>query len=333
MKRTRVCELLGIEYPIIQAPMNWITNADLAAAVSNAGGLGVIGPNAGERTVTESVMETGDRLHREIRKLRSLTARPFGVNLITVEAEMDFSVGHRAFSDECLKVILQEAVPVVVLTGSGPESYTEQLKKAGVKVLYRAMPANITTAIRGEQAGVDMFVAVGLEGGGHTGLDCIPTFVLIPQIVDALQIPVVGGGGIADGRGVAAALSLGAEGVFIGTRFIATEECPAHLAVKHAIVHACELSTSTVAGIVGILRALRTPVMERCIQMEKAGCSLQEISDTYDSVYVKGMLDGCTAEGTIVCGAGAGLIREMKSAAEVVRDLAAETDNILNRLS
>jgi NAD(P)H-dependent flavin oxidoreductase YrpB (nitropropane dioxygenase family) len=229
-------------------------------------------------------------------------------------------------------VILQEGVPAVVLTGTGPKSYTEQLKSAGVKVLYRAMPANVAVAKKAEQVGVDAFVAVGLEGGGHTGSDCIPTFVLIPQIVDALRIPVVAGGGIADGRGMAAALALGAEGVFVGTRFIATSECPAHSKVKQAILDACDVSTSTVAGLMGILRALRTPVMERCIQMERTGSSLQEITDLYDSGYMKGMLEGNTAEGSLVCGAVTGLITEVKSAGEVVQDIAGEAQTILNRL-
>lgn len=313
--------------------MNWITNAELAAAVSNAGGLGVLGPNAGERLKTESVVETGERLRREIRKLKSITDKPFGVNLVVSEVAIDFGVALTSFSDQCLKVILEESVPAVVLTGSGPESYTEQLKSAGVKVLFRAMPVNVAVAKKAEQAGVDAFVAVGLEGGGHTGSDCIPTLVLIPEIVDALQIPVVAGGGIADGRGMVAALALGAEGVLIGTRFIATTECPAHSRVKQAILDARDVSTSTVVGLMGVLRALKTPIMERCIQMERTGGSLQEITDLYDSGYVEGMLDGSADKGIFVCGSAVGLIKEVKSAAEVVRDIVGEAQLILDKLS
>ena len=131
MRKTRVCDLLGIEVPVIQAPMDWITDAVLAAAVSNAGGLGVIGPNAGERTVTEDIVETGERLRRQIKKMKSLTDRPFGVNLITFEVAIDFPEGGKPYSDQCLKVILEEDIPVAVLVGSGPETYTRQLKEAG----------------------------------------------------------------------------------------------------------------------------------------------------------------------------------------------------------
>lgn len=327
MKKNRLCELLGIEYPVIQAPMNWITWAELAAAVSNAGGLGVIGPNAGERTETKDVVETGERLRRQIKKVKSLTKKPFGVNLMT--SFLDHPGGGEAFTKRCFEVILEEGIPVAVIAGSGPEKYVKQLKNAGIKVLHRGMPVNVTAAKEAEQAGVDALVAVGFEGGGHTGHDRIPTFVLIPQIVGALQIPVVAGGGIVDGRGMAAALALGAEGIYMGTRFIATKECPAHQTVKQAILDATDTSTATVTGPNGVLRALRTPLMERCLQMEANGSSPQEVSNVYRPRYMKGMLEGNMIEGVFVCGAGAGLIKELKSAAEVVRDVINETGEIL----
>lgn len=334
VKKTKMfalCELLDIEYPVIQAPMNWITWAELAAAVSNAGGLGVIGPNAGERTVTKSVMETGERLRRQIRRIKSLTKKPFGVNLNTSQTIVfpDKVESGNLFSDQCLKVILEEGIPAAVLIGSEPERYTKPLKEAGIKVLHRAMPVNVAAARKAEQAGIDAFVAVGFEGGGHTGHDRIPTFVLIPQIVDALQIPVVAGGGIADGRGMAAALSLGAEGIYVGTRFIATTECPAHQTVKQAILDAGDTSTVTVSGLTGVLRALNTPLMERCVQMEASGSTLEEITDLYRAGYTKGMLEGNITEGNFVCGSGSGLIREVKSAAEVVREVLEEAERIL----
>jgi enoyl-[acyl-carrier protein] reductase II len=326
-----LCELLGIEYPVIQAPMNWITWAELAAAVSNAGGLGVIGPNAGERTETKSVVETGERLRREIRRIKSLTRKPFGVNLNTSETIVfpnQLGSGN-PFSDQCLRVILEEGIPVAVLIGSEPERYVRQLTDAGIKVIHRAMPVNVTAAKKAEQAGVDALVAVGFDGGGHTGHDRIPTFVLIPQIVDVLKIPVVAGGGIVDGRGMAAALSLGAEGVYMGTRFIATTECPAHQNVKQAILDAADTSTVAVTGLTGVLRALKTPVMERCVQMEASGSTPLEVTDLYRSGYRKGMLEGNRTEGTFVFGSGAGLIREIKGAAEVVREVVKEAQKIL----
>jgi len=331
MKKNRVCELLGVKYPVIQAPMNWITGSQLAASVSNAGGLGIIGPNAGCREVTKSVAETGERLRAEIANLRSLSNRTFGVNLIVSEVSIVFPQGgeeSKGFSDECLKVIIAERVPVVLLTGKALEEYVRPLKDAGIVVLHRAMPVNVQAARKGEQAGVDAVVAVGVEGGGHSGRDRLPTSVLIPQIVDAVKIPVVAGGGIVDGRGMAAVLALGAEGVFMGTRFIASTECAAHRAVKQAIIDACDTSTLTVEGIPGVLRALKTPLMERCVRMESSGRSLKEISDEYDRGYRTGMLEG-KIEGTFICGAGAGLIREVKSAAAIVLEVIREAERVL----
>jgi enoyl-[acyl-carrier protein] reductase II len=329
MHKNRVCELLGIEFPLIQAPMDWITDANLAAAVSNAGALGVIGPNAGERTVTESVKETGERLRRQIKKVKSLTDKPFGVNLISFGNVDDFPEGGQTYSDQCLKVILEETIPVAVLVGREPETYTRPLKEAGIKVLHRAMPVNVAVAREAEQAGVDAFIAVGLEGGGHTGHDRIGTLTLIPQIADALKIPVIAGGGIVDGRGVAAALCLGAEAVYLGTRFIATEECPAHRNVKQAILDAEDTGTLTVSGLPGVLRALKTPIMERCVRLEASGGSMGEITELYHSGYLKGMLDGETIEGTFVCGAGAGMIKEIKMATDVVHEIITEAEGIL----
>jgi enoyl-[acyl-carrier protein] reductase II len=327
MKRNLLCKLLGIEHPVIQAPMNWITGVELAAAVSNAGGLGVIGPNAGERTETNDIVETGERLRRQIRKVKSMTDKPFGVNLMTSFADHR-DVG-RAFSEQCLRVILEERIPVAILAGSGPKEYTERLKKEQIKVLFRPLQANVSTAKEAEQAGVDAFVAVGFEAGGHTGYDRIPTLVLIPQISDALQIPVVAGGGIVDGRGMAAALSLGAQGIFMGTRFIATPECSAHQNVKQAILDAGDTSTVTVAGTVGVLRALKSPLIERCVQMETNGSTLEERSNLYRPGYATGMVRGNMMDGTFVCGAGAGLIKEIKGAAEVVRDIVKEAEQII----
>lgn len=318
---------MGIEYPVIQAPMNWITGAELAAAVSNAGGLGVIGPNAGERTETKDVVETGERLRRQIRKTKTLTQKPFGVNLMT--SNPDHPGGGSPFSDQCLKVILEERIQVVVLAGSEPEKYLTPLKDSGIRVLHRAMPIHVRVAKKAEEAGIDALVAVGFEGGGHTGHDRIPTFVLIPQIVNGLRIPVIAGGGITNGRGMAAALTLGAEGVYMGTRFIATTECPAHPNVKQAILDAIDTSTVTVTGLDGVLRALKTPLMEHCVQMEARGSKPQEYVSLYRSRYMKGMLEGNMAEGTFVCGAGAGLIKEVKSAGDVVRNIVQEADQVL----
>jgi enoyl-[acyl-carrier protein] reductase II len=161
--------------------------------------------------------------------------------------------------------------------------------------------------------------------------DCIPP-VLVPQIVDALRIPVVAGGGIADGRGMVAALSWGAEGVYMGTRFIATTECPAHEKVKQAIVEADDVSTIALRGILGMVRSLKTPLATRCAEMEAGGCSLKEITDLYHSGYIRGMLEGNAIEGTFICGAACGLIREVKGAATVVQDTIREAEQVLTKL-
>jgi NAD(P)H-dependent flavin oxidoreductase YrpB (nitropropane dioxygenase family) len=310
--------------------MTWITWAELAAAVSNAGGLGVIGPNAGERTVATDAVETGERLRRQIKKIKSLTKNPFGVNILI--AESDYPPGGKAYSDQCLKIVLEEGIPVAVLSGRAPETYTKQLKDAGIKVLHRALPINVESAKRAEQVGVDALIAVGFEGGGHVGHDCLPTFVLIPQIVDAVRIPVVAGGGIMNGRGMAAALALGAEGVYLGTRFIATTECVAHKNFKEAILNANDTNTATCTGVIGVLRALANPLMKRCIQMETNGSTPLERAKVYAGGFRKGMIEGDMTEGVLACGAGAGMIKEIKSAAEVVYDIVKEADQMLSRL-
>jgi len=328
--RTRLCDLLGIEHPIIQAPMDWITNARLAAAVSNAGGLGVMGPNAGARTVTSNVEETGERLRRQIREAKALTTKPFGVNLVAMKAPDDFP--EDAFSDQCYKVVLEEGVPVVVFVGNAPERYVGGLKDAGIKVLHRALPVDVGTAVQAEALGVDALVAVGYEGGGHTSASCESTSVLVPAIVDAVKIPVVAGGGICDGRGVAAALALGADGAYLGTRFIATVECPAHPSVKQTIVEAGDAATVTLAGTLGVHRALDGPVISRCRQMESDRRSLREITETYHARYRKGMLEGDLEAGVVVCGSCCSLVRSVQDAGTVVRELAEQTDRVLATL-
>ena len=331
MKKTKICDLLSIEYPVIQAPMNWISWAELAAAVSNAGGLGCLGPNAGTRTVTTDVIETGERLRQQIRKVKTLTDKPFAVNIVV--ALPDYPKQGKEFSDQCMKVVLEEGVPAVILVGDDPSSYAERLKNADIKILHRGCPVNVEIARKAEQAGVDAFIAVGYEGGGHTGADKIPTFILIPQIVDAVKIPVVAGGGIADGRGLVAALALGAEGIYLGTRFMATVECPAHTKMKQAIVQATDTSTAACQGVFGMLRALKNPMMERLLEMESHGATPLEMARTYAEGFRHGLLEGDTQNGVLVCGAAAGMINEIGSVTEVINSIIAEADALLAKLT
>lgn len=331
MEKTRLCKLLDIEHPVIQAPMNWITGAELASAVSNAGGLGVIGPNPGLEKETSDVFETGEILRRQIRKAKSLTRRPFGVNIAS--ASNDLRPGGKPYSDQCIKVVMEEYVPIVVLSGDSPEIYVKQLKKDGITVLHRPLPVNTYVAKKSEHVGVDALIAVGFEGGGHTGFYRIPTFVLIPQVVESLKIPVVAGGGISTGKEMAASMVLGAEGVFIGTGFIVADECPAHPNVKKAIINSNDTSTVTIEGLNRlVLRALKNPIIERCIQMEKNGNSVEEITTLYRSCYRKGMLEGDIENGTFIFGAGAGLIKKERSAGDIVAGIVDEAGQILKGL-
>ena len=221
---------------------------------------------------------------------------------------------------------------MAVLVGGDPRAYTWQLKEAGIKVLHRGLPVNVEAAQKSEKAGIDAYIVVGFEGGGHIGHDCIPNFVLIPQIVEAINIPVVAGGGIVDGKGMAAALAFGAEGIYMGTRFIATKECAAHEDFKRAIVDAIDTSTATCTGSLGVLRALKNSMLEHSIQMEISGSTSMETARIYASKFREGMLEGKMDEGTLPCGAGAGLIESVKSAAEVVYDTVREAQQILDSL-
>ena len=326
MKKNRICELLSIKYPIVQAPMSWISDAVLTAAVSEAGGLGVIGPNAGAKTITTDVFETAERLRNQIKETKLRTEKPFGVNIMCFERDW-------AFSDECVKVILKEGVPVACLCGDQPERYIKQLKSAGVKTLLRALPtSNVEVARKSEQLGIDVFVAVGYEGGGHLGTDAIPTFVLIPQITDAIRIPVLAGGGIVDGRGMLAAMILGAEGVYLGTRFIATHECPAHQTYKQAIIDANDTSTVVFSGIVAICRAFKTPLVDNFIRMENAGTADAEENAKLHRHSSLPWITGNWDDAAFPCSAAVGSIKQITSAAEVVQGMDKEYDRILKRL-
>jgi len=227
--KTKLTSLLGIEHPIILASMAWVTNAEMVAAISNAGGLGTLGPNAGARVVTKDVDETGERLREQIRKVKALTAKPFAVNFVVGAAGLD-----KEFSDRCIEVGIEEKVPVAIVSQGSAKVHTARLKEAGMKVIH--VCASVGHALGAEKAGVDAVVASGTEGGGHSGFDQNTTFTLVPQVARAVSVPVIAGGGVADGRQLVAALALGAEGVYVGTRFIATEECPAHPRYKQAIL-------------------------------------------------------------------------------------------------
>lgn len=327
MKRTRICELLGIEHPIIQAPMNWITGANLAAAVSNAGGLGTMGPNAGATAITQDVTLTGERLRNEIRKAKTLTEKPFAVNFPIGFGEL------RAFADRCIEVALEEGIPVAIVSMGSPEIYTGRLKQAGVRVLH--IVASVRHAGKAEGAEVDAVVAQGYEAGGHSGVDKLPTLVLVPQVVNAVRIPVIAAGGIADARGVVAALALGAEAVYMGTRFVATHECDAHPDMKQAVVTANDTSTISWGRKlgVGIGRSLRNEFTRKYLEMETSGASFKDLGSlVLAHPMMNSLVLGDLVNSEAPCGAAAGLIKGIVSAREIIESITAEVPEILAKL-
>ena len=303
MKRTRVCDLLGIEYPIIQGGMSWIANAELAAAVSNAGALGVISPNAGMRPGGNVV----ENLRGQIGKAKSLTDKPFGVNLLIQTPAIE----------ELVEVVIEEGIQVVTTAAGNPALYTSWLREAGVKVLH--VVASVRHASGAERQGVDAVIAEGYEAGGHNGFDELPTFVLVPQVVDAVSIPVLAAGGIADSRGLAAALALGADGVQMGTRFVATYECIAHQSFKQGVVDAIDTGTVITQRKLGPTRTLKNGFTAKLLEMEGRGATPDELLAFIGTGRsYSGQLGGDLTDGEAYSGANAGMIMQVVSAADVV---------------
>ena len=321
MKGRRICDLLGIKYPIIQAPMIWITGANLAAAVSNAGGLGTIGLNAGAKNLTTDLDMIGERLRSQIRKAKGLTDKPFAINI---------AVPEQPFSDRYVEVAIEEEITAAIMVGDSPQSYTKRLQAAGIKVLYKPLTrVTVDAAKQAEQAGVDAVIMVGCEGGGHSGIDQLTTLVLIPQVAEAVKIPVIAGGGIADARGAAAAFALGADGVFIGTAFIATIECDAHPNVKRAIINATDTSTVAWIGDLGQVRLLKNNYAMRVLESKPNSASKDEIGKSSLNLdkHRPALIEGKVEDFYLSLGAGAGLVKEVVSAGELVRRIAAGIEN------
>jgi NAD(P)H-dependent flavin oxidoreductase YrpB (nitropropane dioxygenase family) len=315
MNTNRVCQLLGIQYPIVQAPMNWICGAELAAAVSNAGGLGTLSLNAGAKTVTRDMTVTGERLRDQIRKIKTLTHRPFAVNIA-------IGIGYGEslkYSRRCIEVVLEEGIPAAIVSVGSPEVYTHRLKEAGVKVIHAV--SNPRHAQKAEAAGVDAVVCEGFEGGGHKDLNELTTLVLIPLVADAVKIPILAGGGIGDARGVLAALALGADGVYMGTRFMITKEADAHPALKETVVQAGEVSSLSLAEDIMLNRVLRNPFSQKYLEMKAAGASMEELIEYRDShpLYRSAVLGEVNCE--IPCGQIAGLIKNVESAEQVIQEI------------
>lgn len=316
--KTRITELLGIKYPIIQGGMQWLSRAELAAAVSNAGGLGII---------TAATQPGKEELIEEIRRTRALTDKPFGVNISMLP-----EVGPKDKTPGYFEAVIEEKVPVVETSGRSPEAFVPYLKKAGIKIIHK-VPA-VRFAKKAERVGADAVTIVGFECGGHPGMDDVTTMILAPKAADSVSIPVIAGGGIADARGLVAALALGAEGVVMGTRFVATTECLAHRNIKEWVVNAQETDTLMIQrSIRNAARVMKNAAAEKVLEMEARGASLEELLTVISGqVGRKAVLNGDIQGGTFAIGQCIGLINEIKPIKEVIEEIMSGAEKTFNRL-
>lgn len=314
--KTRITELFGIQHPIIQGGMHFVGFAELAAAVSNAGGLGII---------TGLTQRTPDALANEIRRCREMTDKPFGVNLtfLPVVKEPDYP-GY-------IRAIVEGGIKVVETAGNNPQKWLPGLHEAGIKVIHKC--TSVRHALKAESIGCDAVSVDGFECGGHPGEDDVPNFILLPLAAERLKIPFVASGGMADGRSLVAAVSLGAEGMNMGTRFIATQEAPVHDNVKQAIVAASELDTRLVMRpLRNTERVLHNAAVERLLEKERklgADLKFEDIFDEVAGVYPRIMLDGAMDAGAWSCGMVAGLVHDIPTVRQLIDRIMAQAEEII----
>jgi len=296
--KTRVTELLGIQYPIIQGGMQWVGTAELAAAVSSAGGLGVL---------TALTQPTPAALAEEIARCRSMTDRPFGVNLTILP-----TITPPPYA-EYLQVIIDSGIKIVETAGNSPKEFVEKLKAKGIVIVHKC--TSVRHALSAQRHGVDVVSIDGFECAGHPGEDDIPGLVLIPAAVQALEIPVVASGGIGSGRGMAAALALGAEGINMGTRFMCTQEAPIHDQIKQALVRASERDTKLIFRTLrNTARVLRNAISEEVVQLEKGGATFEQIRPLVAGARGREALrEGLVDAGVVSAGMVVGLIDDVPS--------------------
>jgi len=316
--KTQFTDMLGIEYPVMQGGMHYVGMAPLASAVSNAGGLGML---------TALTTRTAADLAAEIRKCREMTDRPFGVNLTFLPAvqQPDYP-GY-------IRAIIEGGITVVETAGNNPQNYIPILKEAGIIVIHKC--TSVRHALKAQSVGCDIVSVDGFECGGHPGEDDVPNFILLPRAADALKIPFIASGGMADGRSLVAALAMGAQGMNMGTRFLATVEAPVHDAVKQAIVKATELDTRLVMRpLRNTERVLNNAGVERILQKEKEmGTNIQfediinEVAGVYPRVMVHGELDA----GGWSCGMVAGLIDDVPTCAELMQRIVTQAQDIVQQ--
>lgn len=305
--KTKLTELLGIEYPIIQGGMAWVAEHHLAAAVSEAGGLGLIG----------AASAPGEWVRDQVRKAKELTKKPFGVNIMLMSP----------YADEVAKIIVEEGVQVVTTGAGSPEKYMSMWKDAGVKVI--PVVASVALARRMERCGADAVVAEGTESGGHIGEST--TMALVPQVADAVEIPVIAAGGIADGRGIAAAFMLGAQGVQMGTCFVVTKESQVHENYKKCIIKAKDIDTRVTGRSTGHpVRALRNQMTKEYLRREQEGATFEELEHLTLGGLRKAVVEGDVINGSVMSGQIAGLVKEELSCEELIQKLVKETQALLS---
>jgi len=296
--RTVLCDLLGIEYPVIQGGMAWVSTAELAAAVSEAGGLGIIGSGAAP----------AGWLKEQLRLARGLTKKPFGVNVML----------RSPYAEEVMELLAEEPVAVVTTGAGNPAKYIPGLRRAGTKII--PVVSSVALARRLERSGVDALIAEGMESGGHIGE--LTTMALVPQVVDAVKIPVIAAGGIYDGRGLAAALALGAVGVQVGTRFMCAQECTIHPKVKEFIIKAKDRDTAVTGASTGHpVRALRNKLTKKYEELEKSGAPAEEIENLGVGSLRLAMVEGDIEYGTVMAGQVSAMVNRIEPARAIVEDI------------
>ena len=306
--KTRITELLGIEYPIIQGGMAWVAESHLAAAVSAAGGLGLIG---GANAPAEVI-------RNYIREVKAVTDKPFGVNVMLMSP----------YADEVAKVIVEEGVKVVTNGAGNPEKYMEMWKAAGIKVI--PVVASVALAKRMERYGADAVVAEGTESGGHIGE--ATTMTLVPQVVDAVSIPVIAAGGIGDGRGIAAAFMLGAEAVQMGTRFLVAKECTVHQNYKDRVLKAKDIDSTVTGRTHGHpVRCLRNQMTREYVKLENEGKSFEELEYLTLGTLRKAVQEGDVTNGTVMAGQIAGMVSKEQTCKEMIDEMMAQAETLLGR--
>jgi nitronate monooxygenase len=318
MFKTRITELFGIEHPIVGGCMMHISGPEFVAAISNAGALGMM---------ASAMFDTQEKFRQAVHQTRALTHRPFAVNLSLFPALRPID------NDLYVEVILDEGVPVVETSGHRPpEDMLQRLKAGGVKVMHKCV--SVRHAVSAQKAGVDAVTVFGTEGGGHIGELGISTMALVPRVADALDVPVLAAGGIADGRGLLAALALGAEGVTIGTRLLVTDECPIHDKLKRALIAATELDTQPILGSLhNTLRAWKNPAALKVAELEARQADMWEILPLVAGTETRRMFqEGDVDAGVIACSQAIGIVDEIKPVADVIGGMVREAGEIAQRI-